>query len=156
MRAYPSERSVQLQLLPHPDFPRVTADARALSRVLVNLLDNAIKHSPAGATVTVGQEVSRDRYRFWMEDVGPGIPPEEQTRIFERFYRIGSEMRRETPGIGLGLSIVHRLVSVHGGEVQVQSAVGAGSRFTVELPFQPPALELNHGSNGKSPLSQTP
>jgi signal transduction histidine kinase len=69
-----------------------------------------------------------------VEDQGPGIPPEEHEKIFERFYRRGSELRRETQGIGIGLSIVKHIVEAHGGRVLVRSAVGEGSRFTIELP----------------------
>ena len=67
-------------------------------------------------------------------DHGPGIPPSERERIFERFYRLGSELRRETQGVGIGLSIVKHIVEAHGGRVRVESKVGQGSRFTIELP----------------------
>jgi signal transduction histidine kinase len=73
--------------------------------------------------------------RLWVEDAGEGIPPEEHERIFERFYRRGSELRRETQGIGLGLAIVRHVAQAHGGKVAVRSAVGQGSRFTLELPL---------------------
>ena len=71
---------------------------------------------------------------IFVEDHGEGIPPEEHERIFERFYRRGSELRRETQGVGIGLSIVKHIVEAHGGRVVVRSAVGEGSRFTIELP----------------------
>ena len=74
---------------------------------------------------------------LWVEDSGDGIPPEEHERIFERFYRCGSELRRETQGVGIGLSIVKHIVEAHGGRVLVRSAVGQGSRFTIELPPKP-------------------
>jgi signal transduction histidine kinase len=70
-----------------------------------------------------------------VKDHGPGIPAEEHEKIFERFYRRGSELRRETQGVGIGLSIVKHIVEAHGGRVRVESAVGHGSRFTIELPF---------------------
>jgi signal transduction histidine kinase len=73
--------------------------------------------------------------RLWVEDVGEGIPPEEHERIFERFYRRGPELRRETQGIGLGLAIVRYVAQAHGGKVTVRSALGQGSRFTLELPL---------------------
>jgi two-component system sensor histidine kinase SenX3 len=73
---------------------------------------------------------------LFVTDHGPGIPVAEQERIFERFYRLGSELRRETQGIGIGLSIVKHIVAAHGGRVTVDSAPGHGSRFTIELPLE--------------------
>ena len=74
---------------------------------------------------------------LWVEDHGEGIPASEQERIFERFYRRGSELRRQTQGVGIGLSIVKHIVEAHGGRVVVRSAPGQGSRFTIELPLSP-------------------
>ena len=72
--------------------------------------------------------------QLWVADCGDGIPPEEHEKIFEPFYRLGTELRRETQGIGIGLTIVKHIVEAHGGRVLVRSAVGQGSRFTIELP----------------------
>ncbi len=143
----------------------LSIDGRALQQALVNLIDNAIKHSPKDAVVTVRLEggqcrtgitpVSNLEFSSASEleltggkklaaaatatllsvtDQGPGIPVSEQEKIFARFYRLGSELRRETPGVGIGLSIVQHVVEAHGGRVRVQSEVGKGSRFTIELP----------------------
>jgi signal transduction histidine kinase len=117
----------------------VPGDEQALRQVLVNLLDNALKHSPAGATVTVGIDLEDEhptarRAQLWVADEGAGIPAAEQNRIFESFYRQGTELRRETPGVGLGLAIVKRLVEAHGGTVSLVSSPGAGCRFTIDLP----------------------
>ncbi len=164
MQTYADERKVCLQIAPNNlqlatrNF-QLLANGRALQQALVNLIDNAIKHAPAGTTVTIGLNpgsdtnhssrrthpaasrshgsgVSGPSLHLWVEDHGPGIPFEEHDRIFERFYRRGSELRRETQGVGIGLSIVKHIVEAHGGRVLVRSAVGEGSRFTIELPLK--------------------
>jgi len=137
MQPCAAERNVALVL---EDFPTEAAglepswDHQAVEQSLVNLLDNAIKHSPPGAEVKVRMETGAGRVRLWVEDRGPGIPPEAQARIFDLFYRHGSELRRETKGAGIGLSIVKHVAEAHGGRVVVESAVGEGSRFALELP----------------------
>ena len=78
--------------------------------------------------------------QLWVEDCGDGIPPEEHEKIFEPFYRRGTELRRETRGIGIGLTIVRHIVEAHGGTVAVRSAVGQGSRFTIQLPMDQPSV----------------
>jgi signal transduction histidine kinase len=113
-------------------------DAQAVQQALINLIDNAIKHSPRDATVAVSLALAGSRLRFTVADRGEGIPAEDHTRIFERFYRRGSELRRETQGIGIGLSIVKHVVDAHGGSVTVDSQPGQGSRFFIDLPLQPP------------------
>jgi signal transduction histidine kinase len=113
-------------------------DGQAMQQALVNLVDNAIKHAPAGTEVKIGIAVvnpeTESIIRITVEDAGQGIPVEEQERIFEPFYRLGSELRRETRGIGIGLSIVKHIAEAHGGRVLVHSTSGQGSRFTLELP----------------------
>ena len=143
METYAAERGVKLVLQlsdPQPSTlnPQPSVDAKALQQALINLIDNALKHSPKGGTVTVGLEVESQHRAssilLWVEDHGSGIPASEHEKIFERFYRLGSELRRETQGVGIGLSIVKHVVEAHGGRVRVRSAVGEGSRFTIELP----------------------
>lgn len=139
-----AEQQVRLELvalLPEAASLQPCWDGEAIRQGLVNLLDNAIKHSPSGATVTVEVEAAEDCVRLWVEDHGEGIPAGEQGRIFELFYRRGSELRRETKGVGIGLSIVKHIAEAHGGRVIVESAVGQGSRFALELPLAPPAAK---------------
>jgi signal transduction histidine kinase len=135
VRPAAEEREVQVQTV-LPDEPVFAAvDASGLQQVLVNLLDNALKHSPSGSAIRVGLVRDEDgSARLWVEDHGAGIPREDQPRLFEAFYRRGTELRRETPGVGLGLTIVHRIVAAHGGRVTVESRPGAGARFEVRLP----------------------
>jgi len=174
METYAAERQVKLALV-IAEAERAAlstepvVDGKAIQQALVNLIDNAMKHSPKGQAVTVGLEVRESggrrteegggrvedgiqppaaglappalRLRLWVEDYGDGIPPEEHEKIFERFYRRGSELRRETEGVGIGLSIVRHIVEAHGGRVLVRSAVGEGSRFTMELPVRAPAQQ---------------
>jgi signal transduction histidine kinase len=132
-----AERHVRLRLIdPPPDFANLQPswDSEAVEQSLVNLLDNAIKHSPADAEVRVEIEVLPAAVRFWVTDRGPGIPADEHQKIFDLFYRYGSELRRETEGVGIGLSIVKHVAEAHGGRVLVESTVGQGSRFGLELP----------------------
>jgi signal transduction histidine kinase len=127
-----------------PELGAPLLDAPAIQQALINLLDNAIKHSPAGATVVVGLTPPTSpaatgnshapSYTLYVQDSGPGIPREEHEKIFQRFYRRGPELRRETQGVGIGLSIVKHIAEAHGGRVLVESEVGKGSRFAIELP----------------------
>jgi len=146
MRPYAAERHVKLVCAPVPTgsavpFPAV--DRAAIQQALVNLVDNAIKHSPEDAEVVVGVEVqpsagpdiaSGPRINLFVQDHGTGIPADQQQRIFEPFYRLESGLRRETQGVGIGLSIVKHVAEAHGGRVFVRSNPGEGSRFVIELP----------------------
>jgi signal transduction histidine kinase len=136
MRPCSDERRVELDLRKNgaADGEPFACDSLALQQALINLIDNAVKHSPPGSHVAVGLDGDVAEVRLWVEDGGPGIPPEEHVKIFERFYRRGSELRRETQGIGIGLTIVKHIVEAHRGRVTVRSAPGQGSRFTMELP----------------------
>jgi PAS domain S-box-containing protein len=120
------------------DLPAVAADPLNLRRVLLNLLDNAIKYSPDGGTIVVAVEADEDRLRLHVRDEGLGIPPAEQERIFEKFYRADPQLARGVGGTGLGLYICRELVQRMGGAIALESTPGEGSTFTVVLPV--PAL----------------
>ncbi|EEF61736.1 histidine kinase [Pedosphaera parvula Ellin514] len=134
MQAYAEEQRIRIELEVKGKARSVDLDGKAMQQALVNLIDNAVKHSPKGSVVKVGLEFAENEVALWVEDQGEGIPAAEHQKIFERFYRLGSELRRETQGVGIGLSIVKHIVEGHGGKVLVRSEVGQGSRFTIELP----------------------
>ena len=116
--------------------PPVAADPGQLRQVLGNVVDNAVKYSPEGGEVHVGIEKRDDgRMRFAIRDSGLGIPPKEQGRIFEKFYRLDPNMTRGIGGTGLGLYICRELVRRVGGRIWVESEVGTGSTFFVEVPL---------------------
>ncbi len=115
------------------DLPRALADYTRLEQVLLNLLDNAIKYTPSGGSVTISAVQHDQRIAIAVSDTGLGIPAKDLSRIFERFYRVDEARCREQGGTGLGLSIVKHIVQLHGGEIQVASEPGKGSTFTVFL-----------------------
>ncbi|MGZ4316325.1 MAG: ATP-binding protein [Gaiellaceae bacterium] len=126
--------SVTLALAAPTGETTVRCDELRLRQVLVNLVENAIKYSPGGGRVEVRVVDQGDRLCLDVSDEGLGIPPSEQARIFEKFYRLDAEMTRGVGGSGLGLYISREIIQQMGGSLSVQSAAGAGSTFTVTLP----------------------
>ncbi|MFF0546221.1 sensor histidine kinase [Nocardia thailandica] len=115
----------------------VLGDRHRLGQVLTNLLNNALTHTPPDARITVRLTPHRDEVRVEVVDTGPGLPPEDAERIFERFYRTDTSRTRASGGTGLGLSIVQALVAAHGGVVAVEQTPGGGATFVVRLPRDP-------------------
>ncbi len=113
---------------------RVHGDADQLMMAFRNLVDNAVRYSPENTRVGVGLSSRDGIAQVTITDQGIGIAPEDQERIFERFYRVDAARSRQTGGTGLGLSIVKHVISNHGGEVSLWSQQGRGSTFTVRLP----------------------
>ena len=113
----------------------VRADRGRLEQVLINLLDNAVKYSEPGGTVTVAAAQEGDMVRVSVRDSGIGIPQKDLPRLFERFYRVDEARSRDNGGTGLGLSIVKHIVQAHGGTVHVESTPGRGSVFSFTLPL---------------------
>ena len=113
------------------------ADASATEQVLLNLLDNAVKYTPAGGRVEVSGSQDADRCVMTVRDSGPGIEAKHLPRLFERFYRVDSGRSRDMGGTGLGLSIVKHLLSEMGGSIAVSSDIGVGTTFNIDLPTSP-------------------
>ena len=110
-----------------------TADQTRLGQVLANLVDNAVKYTPKGGKVSISMEQSERHLRFLVSDTGMGIPKDEQERIWQRLYRCDAS--RSKKGLGLGLCMVRAVVEAHGGNVELQSEVGKGSTFIIDLPI---------------------
>ena len=125
---------VALRVSAPPALQAVCADRQKVLEILENLIDNAIKYSPRGATVEIALEDRGDRVRFSVRDSGIGIPEAEQEYVFDRFYRVDPQMKRGVGGTGLGLYICRELVSQMDGRIWVESTEGQGSVFSFELP----------------------
>jgi signal transduction histidine kinase len=118
------------------DLPVLTTDRQLLTRVLQNLVDNALKYSPDGSPCELEARGEADRIVFWVRDYGIGISPSELPRIFDRFYQVDSSSTRTFRGAGLGLSLVRDLLDHLGGTIEVESTPGDGSKFTVTIPVR--------------------
>ena len=113
----------------------IQGDAERLRRLLLNLMDNGIKYTPAGGRVTLSLQREGEWARLKVEDTGIGLSPEDQERIFERFYRSAEARSRSEGGYGLGLCIAKSIAEAHGGRIEVNSTPGLGSTFAVLLPL---------------------
>jgi two-component system, OmpR family, phosphate regulon sensor histidine kinase PhoR len=137
LRPVAERRQQTLTVRPCDTALRIWGDLDRLTEALINLLDNAVKYTPDGGSITVDAAASGNGTQIVVTDTGFGIPPKELPRIFERFYRVDRARSRELGGTGLGLSIVKHIVEAHGGHVTVDSTVGRGSTFSLFLPVQP-------------------
>jgi signal transduction histidine kinase len=133
-RAQAAALDIELQTSVDEGLPGVTVDPDRITQVLANLIDNAVRHTPAGGTISVRAKAADDKLRFEVEDSGEGLAPDEIPHLFERFYRADKARSRETGGSGLGLAIAQSIVQAHGGVIWAENAAGAGARFVVELP----------------------
>lgn len=118
----------------------LVADRQRITQAIMNLMRNALEHTPDGTPVSLGSRVVGDTVRIWVRDTGPGIPVEDRGQLFERFSR-GSGGRRCGSGAGLGLAIVKSIAEAHGGRVELETAEELGSTFSLVLPLRPPVRE---------------
>ena len=148
-------KSILLSLQIEPDLPVVLLDERLLRQVLINLLSNAVKFTPQAGTVRLQARLVRSpqaasdqaTLELCVIDSGIGIDPEDQDKIFQPFVQIESGLNRQFTGSGLGLSIVKRILLAHGGDVDVQSSLGQGTRFDIHVPVTLVAERVMEGSD---------
>jgi heavy metal sensor kinase len=110
-------------------------DEDLLIQVLVNLVDNALAHTPSGGAIAIGCRCSETEVKLWVADTGSGIAPEHQAKVFDRFYRVDEGRARAQGGNGLGLSIMRAIVEAHGGTMMLSSALGKGTRVEITFPL---------------------
>lgn len=120
----------------------IVGDQARLTQLLMNLVENGLKYTPSGGTVTVSVEREADQALLCVADTGIGIAPEHLPHLFERFYRVDKARSRAEGGAGLGLAICQWIVQAHGGEITLESELGRGTTFTVRLPAATPGVEM--------------
>ncbi|WP_223125077.1 HAMP domain-containing sensor histidine kinase [Streptomyces sp. TRM68367] len=123
-----------LTVAPGPGFLKLCLDPQRIRQVLDNLLTNAAVHTPAGTKVSVAVSVAHGTARVQVADAGPGIPPGDRERVFDRFYRVDKARSRDRGGSGLGLAVARSLIRAHSGEIELSSGPGA-TEFTVTIPL---------------------
>ncbi|HVH64326.1 MAG TPA: ATP-binding protein [Candidatus Dormibacteraeota bacterium] len=147
-RAAASSVTVEFKSDLDPRLPIVAGDRDRLVQVVSNLVNNAVKYSPEGGTVTLSSRVEGETALISVTDTGIGIPADEISHVFERFRRVRSGAAQAIPGTGLGLTIVKQIVEMHGGKIWVESALGHGSSFHFTIPLAADgavAAQLRHG-----------
>ena len=147
VRVAAEARTIDLALVAE-DGLRVFGDAELLTTAVTNLVTNAVNYSEDGTRVGIGARRTGDAVEVTVTDQGEGIPPAEQERVFERFYRVDAARSRATGGTGLGLAIVKHISNNHGGEVSVWSQEGRGSTFTMTLPAAADRPRHDHHDGG--------
>jgi signal transduction histidine kinase len=156
------KKEVRIELSAARDLPEVRGDAERLRQVLLNLVENSLKFTPAGGSVTISARLvdedasgpvdeegltllapMRARLELRVSDTGIGIPPRERSKVFDPFYQVDSSSTRHYGGTGLGLSIVKRLVAAHSGSIRIEDNVPKGTVFVVSLPQQGPSQQAH-------------
>jgi signal transduction histidine kinase len=128
-------KDIEVKAVVPPDLPIGRGDERRLTQVLLNIVGNAIKFTDTGS-VEIRVNAANGHFNIAVQDTGPGIPPEDQSRIFEEFQQVDNSITRQKGGTGLGLSISRRLINVHGGNIELQSTLGVGSTFNIIVPVR--------------------
>jgi PAS domain S-box-containing protein len=128
-----AQKKIEIQKLLPDSLSPLDLDKNLMEVALLNCISNSVKYTPDGGTITIAAEEHPDRTLFTIKDTGPGISENDQAHIFDKFYRSDDESIQEQKGTGLGLSLTREIINHHGGEISVESTVGAGSTFTIAL-----------------------
>ena len=144
-----NEAGVTLERIPSGELPEMIADRRALNQILLNLLSNAIRFTDRGGKVTLSARAEAGHITFVVEDTGVGISDEDLARVGEPYFQARASYDRRYGGTGLGLSIVKGLVRLHGGEMEIRSRIGAGTRVSVSLPLDCERAQQAKGRTAK-------
>ena len=137
MELVATERKVAIEIVAIAESHVHSVDPPAIQQALINLLDNAIKFSPEGSSIRVTLSSDAREWQLIIEDHGPGVPVADRERIFERFTRLGNELRREEQGTGIGLSIVKHIAVAHRADIGVEDRAGGGARFIFKVACSP-------------------
>ncbi len=149
LKSFADQREVTVENQVPENLPDIYADRDRIKQAIINLMSNAIKFSPKGEKVIVGGEVCDDRFVcLWVKDNGPGISPEDQEKIFDKFVQVRKKAVSPTEGTGLGLPITKQIVEMHGGRIWVESEVGKGSTFFFTVPIYSDLLAKQEKTEG--------
>ena len=129
-----AQKKIAIQKLLPDSLSPLDVDKNLMEVAFLNCISNSVKYTPDGGSITISAEEHPDRTLFTIKDNGPGITEKDQAHIFEKFYRSDDESIQEQKGTGLGLSLTKEIITHHGGEISVESSIGAGSTFTIALP----------------------
>jgi signal transduction histidine kinase len=146
-----TDRGIGIEVTADPGVQTVLTDGDKLERILLNLLFNALKFTPAGGKVEVRATREDGELLLDVSDTGTGISEEQLPFIFDRFWQADTSSQRQFRGVGIGLALVKELVEVQGGKVAVSSAVGKGTRFTVRLPYHASESQTSTGMPNFTP-----
>ena len=114
----------------------IYADYYRLKQCMINLISNALAYTPGGGHIAVEYRMREGHVEIKVRDDGPGIPEEDISHLFERFYRVDKSRSKKTGGMGIGLAITKAIVKMHGGEISAENQNGQGAVFTINLPYQ--------------------
>ena len=129
------EKNIRLLMAMPPKTP-IYADYYRLKQCMINLISNALAYTPGGGHIAVEYRMREGHVEIKVRDDGPGIPEEDISHLFERFYRVDKSRSKKTGGMGIGLAITKAIVKMHGGEISAENQNGQGAVFTINLPYQ--------------------